>query len=58
MRDTINDWNGLSGLCISVPVEVASSGIISYPKISLTEEERERFLHSSYNVIKETTLCL
>ena len=53
LTSLINDWNGLSGLCISVPVEVASSGIISYPEISLTEEERERFLHS-YNVINST----
>ncbi|MFH0774250.1 MAG: lactate dehydrogenase [bacterium] len=57
LTSLIENWNGLSGICISVPVEVAVCGIISYPEISLTEEEKERFLHS-YNVIKETTLCL
>ncbi|MDI6751959.1 MAG: lactate dehydrogenase [bacterium] len=57
LTSLINNWNGLSCVCISVPVEVGSSGIISYPEISLTEEEKERFLRS-YDVIKETTLCL
>jgi L-lactate dehydrogenase len=57
LTSLISDWHGLSGICISVPVEVAGSGIISYPETNLREEERERFLHS-YNVIKETILCL
>ncbi len=57
LTSLINDWHGFSGICISVPVEIAGSGIISYPEISLQKEEKERFLRS-YNVIKETVLCL
>lgn len=52
LTSLISDWNGLSGLCISVPVEVAGEGITSYPKIHLSLKELISF-QNSYNIIKE-----
>ncbi|MBU1262403.1 hypothetical protein KKH65_03515 [bacterium] len=52
LTSLISDWNGLSGLCISVPVEVAGEGITSYPKIHLSLKELIHF-QNSYNIIKE-----
>ncbi|MEW6103642.1 MAG: lactate dehydrogenase [bacterium] len=44
-------------ICISIPTIIGKDGIIGYPKISLTKEEREKFINST-RVIKEQIASL
>jgi L-lactate dehydrogenase len=47
----LKDWQGFSGVCMSIPVVIGRSGIIEHQRLSLTEKERESFA-LSFEVIR------
>jgi len=48
----VNDYYGVSDVCISIPSIVNINGIEQYVKIDLSDEERELFKHSA-NTLKD-----
>jgi L-lactate dehydrogenase len=48
----INDYYGISGVCISVPSQVNINGVGQYLKLELSGREQELFMHSA-NTLKD-----
>jgi L-lactate dehydrogenase len=48
----INDYYGISDVCISIPSIVNTIGVEQYIKLDLTDDEQKLFIHSA-NTLKD-----